>query len=430
MSMFHSSRHTLTANVIQQLCAGLLLIFLPNILGKEDYAQVVFVAVLLSFMEFADMGISRVYGRVVPPLLVHNKHDEIRAWDSSALSFALMTSSLYSVIVTMIYYHRYGDLTNALLFLPVPFIMAWFSFYISHSTVRSDFKKYLKANSWRAVVSLTALPLVFTFGVIGFFISNLMAAVAALVSFGRQILSPFSKPDWVMVRSHLGEGILISLTSVLFMNLMNFARFYASISYQAGDIATYGIISAAWMSLLSLLVSILIPVNVEMRLQHGRSEEHALIYANKIIRKSLPWVIVATLITIICIPYVFKIIFPSYHFDQHVLSIIFLGVTFYLFLTVYANLVVIRKRFKLYLAAIIASSLASVITSFMVDMYYPTMGAAWGQLAGIMAATLSLLWTISDFPDTACKVLLKEQNKYLLCAFVFSVAVISAVFVL
>ena len=287
--MIKASRHTLFANIVQQFCAGLLLLFLPNILGKADYAQVVFVMVLLSFVAFADAGMSMAYGRVVPSLLAQNKHDEVKIWDSTTLRFGLAMSCFCSVIMTIIYYHRYGNLINTLLLLPMPFVVFWFSFHVSRFSTFGNFSCYSKVNTWRSIGSLLVFPLAFTFGLTGFFISQLVAALLALASIGKILFKPLGKLHWSLLRHHLLEGVIRSLTGILWINLMNFSRLYASIKYGAEDIATYGIMSSAAQSLLSLVISLFLPVGVELFNRHGKSELHALEFAHHIIRRSIKW---------------------------------------------------------------------------------------------------------------------------------------------
>ena len=417
--MIKASRHTLLANVVQQFCAGLLLLFLPNILGKMDYAQVVFVSVLLSFIGFADAGMSQAYGRIVPSLLAQERHDEVRIWDATTLRFGLIFSCFYSLIIAFIFYHRYENITRALLLLPMPFIMFYYSFHITRFSSAGYFRQYRIVNSWRAVASLLAFPLVLMLGITGFFISNLLSAIIALFSIGKELFKPLGKPHWLLVKNHLPEGIILALTGVLWMTLMNFSRFYASISYKPEDIATYGIISAAGMSLLSLVVSLFIPVAVELRSRHAKSEIEAFEFVDTIISRSLPWMLAATLAAIITAPTFFRLCFPKYHIDSEILTANLLGIAFFSFLSVYANFLIARKQFFLYLLFVVISLTIGIISAFAIDNYFPIHGAAYGQLIGIIAYTILLFWKVSDFTNAQNAKIWQKQAVYLVLFYIF-----------
>src|SRR6185312_2403442 len=150
--------------------------------------------------------------------------------------------------------------------------------------------------------SLMVFPLAFLYGLTGWFMSQLGAALVALLSLGRQLLQPIGKPHWSLVRRHLREGMMLSSTSVLWMQLLNFARLYASLFYSPDVIAHYGIISAAYQSLSTLVISVFLPVSVGLQRSYGESEEKALAFAGRAIVRRLPAVMAVTALAIIAAP--------------------------------------------------------------------------------------------------------------------------------
>ena len=425
--MIAASRHTLIANVVQQFCAALIILYLPNILGKEDYAQIVYVSVLLSFWAFADAGISMAYSRVVPTLLAQNNHGEVELWNSTSLVFGLLASGAYSVIIALLYYARYGHVLNAILLLPVPFIVFWFSSHINRANATGDFRQYLRVNSRRAVGSLAVFPLAFMFGLTGWFIAQLVAALLALLSLGRHLAQPIGTPVWALVRKHLREGLLLSSTSVLWLQLLNFGRFYASLHYGAESIATYGIISAAYQSMSTLAISIFLPVSVGVQRSYGESEDNALAFANHSIARSLPIVMAATVLAIIAAPVAFRVCFPTYHFDSILLVTMLLSIVFYPFFMLYGALMTAHKRFAHFLTLVVSGIVLGYLLSMLVDMDYPGYGAAWGQLFGIMGYTLLLFFVIPRDAGEQAKRIWRSQARYLFGAVALNAGVIGVV---
>ncbi len=420
--MIPASRQTLIANIVQQFCAALIILFLPNILEKSDYAQVVYVAVLLSFAAFADAGISLAYGRIVPGLLAQENHEEVRVWNNTTLAFGLLASAVYSLIIALIYYTHYGNALHALLLFPVPFVVFWFSFHVNRVSSSGDFTQYRRAISWRSLGSLAVFPLAFMYGLTGWFIAQLFAAFLALTSFSTRLCQPLEKLHWTLLRKHLREGLMLSCISVLWLQLLNFARLYASMHYNAEDIATYGIVTAAYQSLSTLVISLFLPVSVGLLSRYGHGEESALAFAHDITRRSLPWAMGGTLTAIVFSKPLLQMCFTSYHFDSSLLVATLLAIVFHAFFIVWGNLLVARKHFKRYLSLIIAGLLVGSACAWMVDRTYPAHGAAWGQLLGIMAYTFLLFIAVSDFKNA--KKFWRQKASYLFSVYVFSAAIV------
>ena len=66
MSLLKNSKHTLLANVFNQGASIVIFLIVPNILTHEDYAQTIYISVLLSFLVVSDFGMSFVYSRKMP----------------------------------------------------------------------------------------------------------------------------------------------------------------------------------------------------------------------------------------------------------------------------------------------------------------------------------------------------------------------------
>ncbi len=424
--MIAASRQTLIANIIQQACAAAVILLLPNIMSKPDYAQVVYVGVLLSFAAFADVGISLVYGRVVPALHTMKNHAALSVWNSTSLKFGLLTSSVYAVIIAALFYARYETTLHAMLLLPVPFIVFWFSFHVGRMSATGDFHDYRKSITWRALGSLMVLPLALVIGLTGWFVGTLGAAMLALARLGKRLWQPIGGIDWGIIRRHLKEALLLSSISVLWLQLLNFARLYASMHYNAEDIATYGILSAGYQSVSALVISIFLPVSVGLLGRYGESEASAMTFAHTILRRSLPWVLALTCLGIVAAPYVLAWGFPSYQFSTDTITPMLLGLPLHPFFIIWGNLLVARQHAWRYLLIILLGLAASAATAGAIDHTYPIHGAAWGQLGGLTLYTIILYAAARATLSNAFATLWNKQLLYLVGVGIVGLLVVAA----
>jgi hypothetical protein len=253
-----------------------------------------------------------------------------------------------------------------------------------------DFQDYRKSITWRSLGSLLVLPLTLALGLTGWFIGMLAAVVLALLRLWPRLLQPIGALDWGLIRRHVREGVLLSSISVLWLQLLNFARLYASMRYGAEDIATYGIISAGYQSVSTLLISIFLPVSVGILSRYGESEASAIAFAHRMLLRSMPWAIAVSALGILVAPPLLHRCFPTYQFDAATIAAMLLSIMFYPFFIVWGNLLVARQYFARYLLIILSGLLISTATARRVDASYPAQGAAWGQLMGIALYTLLL----------------------------------------
>jgi O-antigen/teichoic acid export membrane protein len=248
---------------------------------------------------------------------------------------------------------------------------------------RGDFSEYRKSISWRAIGSLLVIPLSVALGLLGWFIGTLAAATLTLARLGKRLTQPLGSAELSLVKNHWKEGLQLALINVLWLQLLNFARLYASFAYPPETIATYGILASAYQSLSALLISLFLPVSVGILGRYGESEAHARTYARHILQRVVPWVMAATCMAIFAAPPLLHLCFPSYQFDIVSLRLIFLSLLFQPFLIVWGNLLVAAKRTTLYLVLMVTGLGIGTLTASSNLAH----GAAWGQWAGIATYT-------------------------------------------
>lgn len=389
--MIAGSRRTLLANLIQQCCAAALLLLLPNLLEKQAYAEVVFVGALLGFMAVADLGLLLVYGRIVPGMVVKGADEDIRHWDASIFGFGMLASALFSLLVSLIYWIKSGSAEHALALFFVPIELYCISFYVSRNTVTGDFSEYQRVTGIRAVASLVAIPMTALGGISAWFVSQIVAGALVIGYIGRRTtFDRIGRIDWSLVRENIPEGLMLCTITVAWLQLLNFARLYASFAYPKDLVAHYGIVTAAYQSLSTLLISAFLPVSVGVLGLLGKSDAEAFEFLKRALARSVWWSAIGVLLITETTPHIFAVIFPSYRFDGAVLPALLLGIVFYPFFILLGNCMIGTRRAGTYLLLILGSLGMSLLSASLTDSIHRGYGAAWGQLIGLATFTFSL----------------------------------------
>ena len=392
-----NSRQTFLANIVQQVCAFILLITLPNILSKEDYAQVVFVVTIQGFLVLADMGLSLVYTRVLPVVLVSGNAHQVKEWDATVSTLGVLSSIIFSFFAAIIFFKKYSDFHHSVIIFLLPAGLFLVSFYTTRATISANFGEYRRLTSVRALSSLVAVPLAVVGGLNAWFWSQLLAVLLTIFYIGREFWQVFGRIDWVLVKKNILEGLTLCATTAAWLQLVNFARLYAGIFYSPEMVAHVGVASAAYQSLSALLTSIFLPMAVSILRRIGSGDPQTFNFMAKVLSKTVWWVFAAAIILGEATPYILGLIFPAYRFDRLVLLIFILGIVFYPFFILLGNCLIGKKKSGVYFILIVISIFVSVGVSVGCDYFYDGMGAACGQFVGLMVFTVLLWLTTRNF---------------------------------
>lgn len=379
---FASSRQTLVANVAQQVSAVAALLILPNILTASAFSETVFIAVVMSFIALADLGLSYVYSRIVPAMSGRGEDSGIGRWDRTICSFGLLTSLFFAAGVSASYFAKFGSMLHALLLFPVAPLVFLTSFYVTRVSCLGDFVSYRRMVIARALLALGILPLVFFWGITGWFVGTLLAAFL-LFLYSREATIPLvSRIDWCLVRKNIGEGLLRCGITVLWLQLLNVGRLYASVHYSHEELAGYGIAASVYQSLAAVVMAAFIPVGVETLRRFGQGSDGAMRYVHDVGEKVAPWVLLGTIIVAEISQPLFWIVFPAYRLDPVMQASLLSGIIFYPFFIIWGNCLIGARRFFPYIFLI----LFGLATAWLVAAYFgsDTRGAAIGQFIGLM----------------------------------------------
>ncbi|MCG9022854.1 hypothetical protein LH417_07840 [Laribacter hongkongensis] len=385
-----SSRQTLLANMMQQGAAAALLLILPNMLDKEGYAQVVFVGVLLGFMALADLGLSLVYSRVVPGLVMRDDAATIRRWDASVAVFGSAAAIFFSLVLALVYWIKYRQIGHALILFALPMGLYWVAFHITRMTAAGRFDEYRRVIGARSLAALLAIPFAMVGGISAWFISQVIAALLVMARVGRELWQPMGQVDWTLLRRHLLEALQLCMVTAAWVQLLNFGRLYASLVYPSEAVARYGVAGSAYQSISTLLISAFIPVSVGLLGRLGKDDLKAFEYMKTVLARTVWWVLAGALAATEMAIQVLGVVFQGYHFDTAVLLGLMSGIALYPFFLLLGNCMVGKQKTLLYLAMIAIALGAGSLVALVVDEYYSEHGAAWGQLAGLITFTFSL----------------------------------------
>jgi len=390
--MLTASRQTLVANLFQQICAAILLLVLPNLLTKDAYAEIVFATVLLSFAALSDLGLSLVYGRIVPMLHQEGAKQKLKLWDENTLAFGLLASCIYAAIIAAIYYLKYGNFYHSLMLLWIPVLTLFWAFHIGRVSARGDFSAYRRVISWRALGTLLTIPSVWAFQLTGWFVGMIGACGLLWLRFARWIPRCRPKLHHPLITSHLKEAITLGVMTVIWMQLINFARLYASVQYVPDTLAHYGIMSAGFQSASTLIISIFLPFNVALLRSFSHGDRHALCYAYNVIKQAAPWIILLTALAIPTAILCLKLVFPDYEFEPQTVGMLLLPLMLHPYFIMAGGIFVGRKQPLQYVSIITGCMLLAFGSAYLFDCYLVTdhSGAVWGQLIGLSCFTLLL----------------------------------------
>jgi hypothetical protein len=385
------TRRTLIANGAQQLSGAALLLALPNLLDKTAYAEVVFVTVLLSLSGIADLGLSLVYARATPPLHAKGETEALRRWDATIVGFGTFGALIYTAIIVGIYLFQYGNLTHALILLPVPLLMFWANFQVTRMAARGDFREYLGVTLTRASLLTSAIPFAWLGGATGWFAAQLLGAVVVFARILRRWRTAWGLIDSATVMRYAGESVLLAFASVAWLQLINFARLYASANYPSVVLATYGVSTSAYQSAAALVLAGFVPTTVGILARVGVNSHDGYLHVNALLRRTSLLGVPAVILAGVCAWPVLRFVFPHYEFEPRMVFTLMLGIVFYPFLICWGNCLVGLRRPLLYGVVIALAGGAGWIAAHLADQREFPIGGAIGQLTALVVLPVLLL---------------------------------------
>lgn len=356
---FKDNRDMLFANVLQQVVAAVIFLFMPRMLGVSNYAQVTYATNLLAFITFADFGLSFVYGRKMPGIYARQDADEIFLWDSSILRFRFYTAFLFSAGISISYLNKYGDLINAVLLLLIPPVLVVVQFFTASNTSKELFSTTRDINLLQSLGRLAILPLVMIAGVRGWMVGQLVSAAVVffrsdLRACCRQHLKGRVTINWRLIFDNLPESIQMGLITTLWMQLLFSGRVFASFMYPDAVIAQYGLAGAAYQIVASMMIAAFIPQTIRTYKLLEENPAAAVSYVLRVILATLPLMVAMVLFGSLIAPWFFGFFFPEYQIDARLVTSMIFSLVGYPVIVTLGALLIGGGFNKSYLTIIVA----------------------------------------------------------------------------
>lgn len=392
---WRNNKDTIVTNLVQQSCAVLIFLTVPNLLHVEGYAQVVFVTTLLAFMSFADFGLSFVYSRKMPAIYATGDALEAQRWNETVFTFRVATALLFGAVIGLIYYLKYQGLLNALLLGLLPALSVFASFYIAQHTALSSFATYKTINSFQAVSRLVTIPGVMLLGLAGWFASQLLATLLTI----KKIVKLGGLPqklsfDSSLLKEHFVEGVLLGMVTTLWAQLLASGKVFASFMYADAEIAQYGLMNTGYQIVAALIIAAFIPQTVKVYRMIETSTEDAITYTFRTIILALPVVFLTAVISREVSPFVFLTFFPEYKIDQNILDSLIFSLAFYPIIVTLGAILIAKKKSIPYMLLIALSLAANWVMILTLEPYFGFRAAAVAQFCTLLLYSTLLIMLV------------------------------------
>jgi hypothetical protein len=392
-----TSRKTIFANISQQLSSILILLILPNFLSKQAFSETIFIATIFSFIVIADLGFSQVYSRIIPAMNSKKKFKEIEVWDCTLINFGLLFSSTISFFFSVLYFIKFDSAFRALLFLPLMPLNFLINFNVTKTSSLGDFSAYKKLISIKSILSLTIIPFSFFFGVTGWLLGTLFPLIF-LVAYSRNFIRfKFPVNFWNLLSPHLKEGLIRSVIGLIWVQLLNLGRLFASFNYSINNLAEYGVSTFVYQSLSAIIISAYLPVTVETLKRFGLNKKKAISYALNIPPKLILIFSFLIIIASELSPFFFRYLFPSYKPEPLIQAIMISSLLCFPFFLAFGNCFIGGKKFIHYIISMLFGFTAGWLISYCYGNNIR--GAAYGQYFGLIIYTLTMILYLFKYID-------------------------------
>lgn len=397
-SLLNNSKYTLSANLINQLVGVIIFLVIPNILNKNEYAQTVYISVLVSFMVLSTFGMNFLYNRLMPSIYAVNDTNKIEEYNQTFFLFIFFMSICGSIIIATIYYLKYNILLNSILLLIVNPLLTIVTFSIQKHTVNEDFKIYRNINFKNSLFKILTMPFfTYIFSLTGWIFSQSLISLLTLRTIKNKSLFNYHLFNYSIIKNHFFEAIILLMNFFLWSQLLNSGRFYSTINFSDEVIAQYGITNAGYSLLLTLMISIFLPVTIASLKIMKDDVKGAIDKLFNVIIKTSLIIFLVVIISIEIAPYLYTIFFPSYVINFKILEYQLLSLMTLPFYATLGNIFIGTKQPLKLLSIYLTSGILSFIVFKLIIVEYGVISAAISQFIAITFMGSTLFLTIFLF---------------------------------
>ena len=173
---------------------------------------------------------------------------------------------------------KFDSYFRALIFFPVIPLNFLINLNITKTACFGDFSYYKKLINIKSICTLSIIPFSFFFGITGWFLGTLFPLLFLLAYRTNFLGIKFYKNYWFILSPHLKEALSRCIIGLIWIQLLNLGRLYASLHYSSNMLAEYGISTLVYQSLSALIISAYLPVTVETLRNFGLNKKKGIFY--------------------------------------------------------------------------------------------------------------------------------------------------------
>lgn len=384
------------ANLLQQGSGVVLILLLPGILGVQQYSHLTVLSTLISLSLLADLGISHVYSRKLPTLLMLRNDQVVLAWDLTVLAFRVLGASLFGLVAALFLGYRTDDWGVAAL-LPLFFsVAAVGTFALSQSVVRSRFDEVKQISLVQSLIRLSCIPGALVAGVGGWVGGQILANVSfAVVAQKRHqlraLLRHYKLFQWCLIREHLAEAFVLCLIAAVWSQFLMSGRLFAVLYYPDRIVAGYGLAGALYQLGTAVVISVFVPQTVALyRLFPGNPAE-GIIYAFRIAAQGSAAIFVLAVGAVFLAPPLLTALFPDYHLPSSLIAPLILSLVNCAVASSMGSVLIGAGLSRHYLILMLLAFSLSLLLVPLLTPWFAYDAAAFAQLLALSGYSLGLI---------------------------------------
>jgi len=316
---FKHTRDSLIANLSVQSIGIVTFLLIPNILSKEQYAQIIYMGVLFSFASLAHLGIPFVYTIIMPRLYYKNEELLIKEHDQTFFWFIASTAFLCSILMSIIHYLKFQNIYFSLLIVILYPAYALVNFFLSRLTIKSDFKKYKNATIKRSFATFIIIPFTFFFNTLGWIFARIITELVVIFS-SKEFTFPKFTIKFSLLKDHFIDGFFLVGNFVFYSQLLDCAKLYASSFYDIKVLSQYGLVASGFAIFTGLLGAYNVPETIEILRTIKDEPSSRIDKMMSTLYITLPMVLFLIILADLFTPYLYRLFFPKYHLNTLILS--------------------------------------------------------------------------------------------------------------
>jgi O-antigen/teichoic acid export membrane protein len=390
------SRDNVFANLLQQGSGVVLFLLVPHILSVTEYSRLTVLSTLFSLSLISDLGISHIYTRKMPGLLVAGNSETIRIWDVSVLGFRIVGALLFGVLAGAYFGIKMGSWGEAVLLVLFFPIATMGAFVTSRCVVSACFHEVKEISLAQSLGRLFCLPGALIAGVSGWLEGQILSGLSPLVFEARrrqlaELLKDIGVFSWPLIRDHATEAFSLCLLATVWTQFMASGRLFAVLHYPNETIAAYGLAGALYQISTSVIIAAFVPQTVRLYRFFPSDPAGAINYAFRIAALGSSVVLLISLLGVFLAPWMFNYLFPKYQIQASLLTPLILSMVGCAVVSAFGSVLIGAGKAKIYLAALLLFFIISMLLPGVLEPWFAYNAAAVSQLISLLCYSLALV---------------------------------------